>query len=113
MKSFILEMNSISALVICLISMPHLVFMNDHVSRRHRRDLYFYNRQQNILFERGHASPFESMESTGFGKYDFESEISIDKDVRLSDIKFQENQEILQRISYLKTRCICRLFCTG
>ena len=106
-------MNQISALVIFLISMPRLVFMNDHGSRRQRRDLYFYNRHQNILFERGQFSPFESMESTGFGKYDFESEITIDKDARLSEIKFQENQEILQRISYLKTRCICRLFCTG
>ena len=113
MESFILEMNQISALVLCLISMPRLVFMNDNGSRRHRRDLYFYNRHQNILFERGYFSQFESMESTGFGKYDFESEINIDKDERLSEIKFQENQEILHRISYLKTRCICRLFCTG
>ena len=109
-------MNQISALVICLISMPRLVFPRSppgHGSRRHRRDLYFYNRHQNILFERGHFSQFQSMESTGFGKYDFESEITIDKDARLSKIKFQKNQEILRRVSYLKTKCICRLFCTG
>ena len=36
-----------------------------------------------------------------------------DENARLLQIKFQEDQTILQRIRYLKTKCICRLFCTG
>ena len=28
-------------------------------------------------------------------------------------MKRRENQEILERIRYLKTKCICRLYCTG
>lgn len=36
-----------------------------------------------------------------------------DENARLSQMKFQEDQKILQRIRYLKTKCICRLFCTG
>ena len=51
--------------------------------------------------------------STGFGKYDFVSKTNIDEDKRRSELKMKENHEILQRIRYLKTLCICRLFCTG
>ena len=36
-----------------------------------------------------------------------------DENARLTQMKFQEDQKILQRIRYLKTKCICRLFCTG
>ena len=28
-------------------------------------------------------------------------------------MKRRENEEILKRIRYLKTKCICRLYCTG
>ena len=32
---------------------------------------------------------------------------------RRAERKFQADEKILQKIRYLKTECICRLFCTG
>ena len=32
---------------------------------------------------------------------------------RLAEMKFQADEKILRKIRYLKTECICRLFCTG
>ena len=41
------------------------------------------------------------------------SKVQLDEAARRAERKFQADQKILQKIRYLKTECICRLFCTG